>query len=77
MSTMIFNKRYMILETVATIFLVTRKDVKTPQRLTSDANEHTYGCWRSVLREFNIAQVIGIEDKCLNYFNSVFERNLN
>ena len=77
MSTMIFNKRYMILETVATIFLVTRKDVKISQRLTSDANEHTYGGWRSVLREFNIAQVIGIEDKRLNYFNSVFERNLN
>ena len=66
MSTMIFNKRYMILETVATIFLVTRKYVKIPQRLTSDANEHTYGGWRSVLREFNIAQVIGIEKKRLN-----------
>ena len=51
----------MVLETVADIFLVTRKDVKTPRRLTSEANEHTYGGWRSVIREFNISHVIGIE----------------
>ena len=41
-STMLFNTISMVLETVATIFLVTRKDVKTPRRLTSEANEHTY-----------------------------------
>ena len=50
----------MVLETVDTIFIVTRKYVKTPRRLTSESNEHTYGSWRSVLREFNIAQAIVI-----------------
>ena len=68
-SRMIFNKIYTVLEIVATIFLVARKEVKTPQRLTSEANKHTYGGWRGVLREFNIAQVIGIEDTRLNYVN--------
>ena len=56
----------MVLETVTTIFLVTRKYFKSPRRLTSESNEHTYGGWRSVIIEFNIAQVIGIEKKRLN-----------
>ena len=66
----------MVLETVDTIFLVTIKYVKTPRHLTSEANKHTYGGRKSILREFNITQVIGIEEKRLNYVNSVFEGNL-
>ena len=73
---MLFNTISMVLETVATIFLVTREDVKTPRRLTSEANEHTYGSWRIVIREFSIDQVIGIEEKRRNYVNSVFEGNI-
>ena len=61
---------------MTTIFLVTRKDVKSPRRLISESNEHTYGVWRSVIIEFNISKVIGIEDNRLNYVNKVFEGNL-
>ena len=61
---------------MTTIFLVTRKDVKSPRRLISESNEHTYGVWRSVIIEFNISKVIGIEDNRLNYVNKVFEVNL-
>ena len=49
-SKLIFNKGNMVLETVATIFLVAIKYVKKPRNITSEANEHTYGGWRSVLR---------------------------
>ena len=61
---------------MTTIFLVTRKDVKSPRRLISESNEHTYGVWRSVIIEFNISKVIGIEDNRLNYVNKVFEGDL-
>ena len=61
---------------MTTIFLVTRKDVKSPRRLISESNEHTYGVWRSVNREFNIAQAIGIEEERCNYVNSMFGGSL-
>ena len=61
---------------MATIFIVTRKDFKTPRRLTSEAHENTYGSRRSVPREFIISKEIGIEEKHRNYVNSVFEVNL-
>ena len=66
----------MVLEIVANISLLTRKDVKTTRRLTSDANERTYGVWRSVNREFNIAQAIGIKEERCNYVNSMFGGSL-
>ena len=74
---MLFNKRNRVLETFAAIFLVKIKYFKTPQLLTSEANEYTYGNWRNVLREFNIAQVIEIEENRHNYVNPVFEGNLS
>ena len=73
---MLFNKINMVSEIVDTNFLVTRKYFKIPRRITSEANGHTYGSCRSVLIEFIIAQVIGIEWKRCNYINSVFEVNL-
>ena len=66
----------MIQDTVATIFLVNHSDVKTPWKVTLEANEHTYGGRRRVLREFNMYHVIGIEDKRLNFVNAVFEGGL-
>ena len=75
-STIQFNKINMLLETVANIYLFTSKYVKTSRRLTSEANEHTYGSWRIVIREFSIYQVIGIEEKPRNYVKSVFEGDL-
>eukprot|EP00957_Ditylum_brightwellii_P112938 8611842-Ditylum_brightwellii.AAC.1 len=72
-STMLFNKRNMVIEIIGTIFLVTRKDVQTPHPVTSEANEHTFGRWRRVQHEFNLAQVCGVEEKHRNYVDAVFK----
>ena len=67
------NKRNMLLETVACLFLFSRDDVSQGQRLTSEANEHTYGMWRMILREFNMEQLIQIVQKAIIKNNALFE----
>ena len=66
----------MVLETVAKIFLVIWSDVQIPRQVTPEANEYTYNRWRYVLREFKMNKVIGIDNKCRNFINGVFERGL-
>eukprot|EP00957_Ditylum_brightwellii_P057759 4379009-Ditylum_brightwellii.AAC.1 len=39
----------------------------------SEANEHTFGGWKGVLHEFNLAQLCGIEKKHHNYVDAVFK----
>jgi hypothetical protein len=75
-STMMINKRNLLLESVGMLFLVTRKDVSQPQRMTSDCNEHTFGMYRMMLREFNIEQLIRIVNKWKIGINAMFENNL-
>ena len=53
-STMIANKRNMLLEYIGLLFLLSRSDVLHPRRLTSECNEHTYGFWQMILKEFNV-----------------------
>ena len=71
------NKRNMLLETVACLFLFTRKDVSQGQRLTSEANEHTFGIWRMILREFNMEQLIRIVQKAIMKNDAMFESNFD
>ena len=71
------NKRNMLLETIACLFLFTRKDVSQGQRLTSEANEHTYGIWRMILREFNIEQLVRIVQKAIIKNDAMFESNFD
>lgn len=66
----------MLLETVACLFLFSRDDVSQGQRLTSEANEHTYGMWRMILREFNMEQLIRIVQKAIIKNNALFESGL-
>lgn len=75
-STMIANKRNMLLETVGIMFLVARRDVAHPRRTTSECNEHTYGMWRMSLREFNVEQLIRIVQKSMIKMDCIFESNL-
>ena len=70
------NKRNMALKTIAVLFLVTRADVFQPRRVTSEANEHTYGLWRMILREFNVEQLIRIIQKVNIWVNAIFEGGL-
>ena len=63
MITMLPNKRNMCLEAIGALFLFPRSDVSEGRRLNFYPNEHTYGMWRMILREFNIKQLIIIVQK--------------
>jgi hypothetical protein len=56
--TRLANKRNMLLEGIAILFLCPRADVVQLRRVTSEANEHTYGSLRQLLREFTVEQLI-------------------
>lgn len=75
-STMMANKRNMVLETVGLLFLVARADVHHPRRNTSECNEHTYGMWRTMAREFNVEQLVRIVQKSEIKTNCIYEGNL-
>jgi hypothetical protein len=45
------NKRNMVAETLAVIFLVSRGDTPNPRHLTSEPAEHTFGSMRVVIQE--------------------------
>ena len=74
--TMLPNKRNMLIETLSFMFLVSRSDVIQRRRLTSEPNEHTYGCWRVILPDFTIEQLIGIVDKNKIRFDAIFGSGL-
>jgi len=75
-STMLANKRNMLLESIGLLFLFPRSDVLHPRRLTSECNEHTYGFWRMMLREFNVEQIIRIVDRSNIRLEAIFASNL-
>ena len=77
-STMMTNKRNMLLETFGVLFLVTRDDVFQSRRNTSECNEHTFGMWRSMTssREFNMDQLIRIVQKTNIRIDAIFESDL-
>ena len=75
-STMLPNKRNMLLETVGLLFLFPRDDVSQGNLLTSECNEHTYGFWRMILREFSVEQLIRIVQKVTLKTEAIFESNL-
>ena len=52
-STMLTNKRNDLLETVGLVFLLPCSDVSQARRLTLECNEHMYGFFWIILREFN------------------------
>jgi hypothetical protein len=75
-TTMLPNKQNMLLESVGLVFLVPRNDVCKPRMLTDECNEHTFGGWRSSKREFNVDQVMLVEEKRRNQTKAIFEGNL-
>ena len=70
------NKRNMVLETIGLLFLVTRSDFLRPRHATSECNEHTFGMWRMILREFNMEQLMRISEKSNIRTNAMFESNV-
>ena len=75
-STMMTNKRNMLLESIGILFLVARSDVSQPRRATSEPNEHSYGAWRMLLREFNMEQLLRIVEKSKIKLDAIFESGL-
>ena len=73
---MMANKRNMMLESVAILFLVTRSDVTQARRGTSEANEHTYAAIRGIIREFTIEQLVQIVEKLNLKMEAIFNGNL-
>jgi hypothetical protein len=67
----------MLLKTIACLFLFPRQNVFQGQRLTSKANEHTYGLWRMILCKFNIEQHIRIVQKAIVKNDAMFESNFD
>lgn len=66
------NKRKMILESIAVMFLCVRSDVTQPRRCTSEVNEHTFGMVRQMSREFTILQFIRLVDKVALRLDALF-----
>ncbi len=75
-STMLPNKRNMVLESVAVLFLATHSKVFKLRLCTSEANEHTYGMLRQMCREFNVEQFICLVDKLRLKLDAIFGSNL-
>ena len=73
---MMANKRNMLLESIAILFLVTRSDVSHPRQTTSECNEHTYGFWQMLLKEFNMEQLIRIVEKADIKLSAIFKAGL-
>ena len=77
--TVLPHKRNITLfETTSLLFLVTRSDVSQPRRMTSEANKHTYGCWRviPIPSDFNLEQLIGIVDKSKIHSDAIYSSGL-
>ncbi len=70
------NKQNMLLELIGLLFFVTWKDVTQPRGTTSECNEHTFGMYPMILREFNMEQLICIVQKSLIRIDAIFESNL-
>ena len=66
----------MKMETAAVLFLVSRSYLLHTRRCTYDSNEHAYGMWRQILREFNMEQIVRISDKQRLKMKSILESNI-
>ncbi len=77
-STMMANKRNMLLETVGILFLIARDDVFHTRHNTLECNEHTFGMWRTMSssREFNMDQLIRIVQKTNIKTDAIFSSQL-
>ena len=76
MITMLPNKRNMCLDTIGYLFLFPRSDVSYRRCLNSEPNEHTYGMWRMIFREFNMEHLIRFFQKNNFRTGCIFESDL-
>ena len=58
------------------MFILSISDVPQPGIFTSDSNDHVYGIWRQIIREFNMKQLVVIVDKKRLKMKDIFESDL-
>ena len=75
-STIMTNKRNMLLETISFIFLVPRDGVSQTQCLAEEGNEHFCVLWIMILWELNMEQLIQIVQKSIIKLQAIFESSL-
>ena len=68
----IITKRNWVMATIATCFLMMRKEVILPHRLTSEPCEHVFGHLRSMIREFSANEFITLIKKLARRFQMMF-----
>ena len=76
MSTMLPNKNNMCFENIGYFFLFKLSNVLEGMCLNSDPNEHTYGMWQMILREFNMEQLIRIFQNNNLRMECIFESDI-
>ena len=76
-STIMTNKRKLLLETVAFLFLLTRDNISQNRWITSECNKHYHGLWRMIQRVFNMEQLIRILQKSIIKLISIFRSGLD
>ena len=73
---MLTNKRNIVIETIAMMFLLPRSDVSVPRHLTSEPCEHTFGGYRCTHREFTVLQLIEMEEKRSRKVSAMYASNI-
>eukprot|EP00978_Attheya_sp_CCMP212_P019228 scaffold53623_cov55-Attheya_sp.AAC.2 len=70
------NKRNMVAETLAVIFLVSRGDTPNPRYLTSELAEHTFESMRVVIQEPTVHEMTELVEKIELKLKAMYESNL-
>ena len=65
-----------MVESIGLIFLFPRSDFHNPRLSTSESNEHIYGNYRRVEREFTVERLLHLEDMNHRKTRAIFESNL-
>jgi hypothetical protein len=73
---MLANRRNIVTEAVAFVFLFARKDIENPRRGTSEPCEHTFGGWRSQKSEPTVEETIWLEEKRERKVDAIYEGKL-
>ena len=75
-STMLANRRNIVTETIAFMFLFIREDIVNARYCTSEPCEHTFAGWRCERCEATVEEALGIEDKRRRKVDAIFESGL-
>jgi hypothetical protein len=73
---MLANRRNIVTEAIAFIFLFIHAVMIQPRYATSEPCEHTFGGWRCQKREASVMECIELEGKRSRKVNAIYESKL-